>query len=138
MHGVLVHSALTIKNGTSANVVANVVGYGAMNTMTPRRTRASREDSHVYEYARAVLADLMREYGTTQTELGKILGEAQRTISDRLHGRSRLTLADIYKLAIYFQKAPEEFFPGPFILEDSSAWTRIRHALTWSNLAWAS
>lgn len=103
-----------------------------MNTMTTRRVRVSREDNHVYEYARGVLADLMREHGTTQTELGKVLGEAQRTISDRVIGRSRLALADVFKLAIYYQVSPQDFFPGPITLEQSSAWTRIRHTMTCS------
>lgn len=102
-----------------------------MNTTT-RRRRLAEDHDQVYEHARAVLVDLMREHGTTQTELGKVLGEAQRTISDRVIGRSRLTLADVFRLAIYFQKSPEDFFPGPITLERSSAWTRIRHALTWT------
>lgn len=72
----------------------------------------------------------MAEHGTTQTELGRAMGQSQRFVSDRVIGRANMTLADVFKLASYYGVAPAEFFPAPRSNEVSvSACTRGAYPL---------
>lgn len=78
-------------------------------------------DVDVFEYARNVMRRYMKERGTTQMDLVPVLGVVQVAVSARVIGRTKLTLADIHRLARYWDVDPREFFPtgGSW-----SAWTR--------------
>jgi plasmid maintenance system antidote protein VapI len=78
-------------------------------------------DVDVFEYARDVMRRLMQERGTTQMTLVPVLGMVQVRVSDRVRGRTKLTLADIHRLARYWGVDPREFFPTSV---SESAWTR--------------
>lgn len=79
-------------------------------------------------YARATMRRLMKERRTTQMDLVPVLGIAQVSISDRVRGRTPLTLADIERLARYWGVAPVEFFPSNE--EYVSACTRLGQVST--------
>lgn len=83
-------------------------------------TIASEVD--VFDYARNTMRRLMKERGTTQMNLVPILGMVQVRVSDRVRGRTKLTLADIHRLARYWDIDPREFFPTS---ESVSACTRL-------------
>lgn len=82
-------------------------------------------DVDLCEYARATMRRLMQERRTTQMDLVPVLGIVQVSVSDRVRGRTPLTLADIGKLARYWDVEPQEFFTGG----SSSACTRTLYAL---------
>lgn len=65
---------------------------------------------------------LMTERGTTQMNLVPVLGMVQVMVSDRVRGRTRLTLADIHRLARYWEIDPREFFPTS---GSEFAWTTL-------------
>ena len=67
-------------------------------------------DDEAYDIAREVLDHLLRTRGVTEAELAQALGLAQNTVSDRRRGRSKLTLSDIRRAALYFGVSPAEFF----------------------------
>lgn len=69
-------------------------------------------DVDVFEFARLVLRRLMQERHTTQMDLVPILGVVQVAVSDRVRGRTNLTLLDIHRLARYWDVDPREFFPS--------------------------
>ena len=66
----------------------------------------------VFENARYVLAQLMDERGVKQVELAAVLKMPQPRISERLSGRSRLTLAEVDRAARYFKVPHNVFFEG--------------------------
>jgi hypothetical protein len=80
-------------------------------------------DLDVFDYARQVMRRLMKERGTTQMQLVPVLGMVQVSVSDRVRGRTHLTLADIHRLARYWEVDPREFFP--VTAGSSSACTRL-------------
>lgn len=80
-------------------------------------------DVDVYEFARDVMRRLMKERGTTQMNLVPVLGMVQVMVSDRVRGRTRLTLADIHRLARYWDVDPREFFPTTS--SSARVWTSI-------------
>lgn len=69
-------------------------------------------DDEAYDTAREVLDYLLRERGITEAELAKALGLAQNTVSDRRRGRSKLTLSDIRRAALFFGVSPALFVEG--------------------------
>lgn len=75
------------------------------------------------EHARQTMKRLMKERRTTQMDLVPVLGIVQVSISDRVRGRTPLTLSDIERLARYWGVHPVEFFPS--IEEYVSACTRL-------------
>lgn len=64
----------------------------------------------------ARVAELMKEHGTTQKQLGTALGIPQQRIHESLHGRRRFSVADLCKLAEYFNVTPGELLAGPDVL----------------------
>lgn len=70
-------------------------------------------DHEVFETARVVLLHLITESGLRRGEdVAPALKMAPTTLSDRLSGRSHLTLADIHRAASYFNVSPRVFFEG--------------------------
>lgn len=90
-------------------------------------------DVDVFEYAREVMRRLMQERGTTQMDLVPVLGIVQVAVSARVIGRTKLSLADIHRLARYWKVDPREFFPTS---ESVSACTPL--ALVSGGFAWAA
>lgn len=76
-------------------------------------------DDALATYARGVLKQLMRERGVTQIDLEGVLNLRQVSISDRIRGRTPLTLVDIHRLARHFDVAPTEFFPSTSVYESA-------------------
>jgi HTH-type transcriptional regulator/antitoxin HigA len=75
---------------------------------------AAYEDEHVPtpDVSEAdVLRELIRTNGLSQTELAKVVGIAQSTISAVLTGGRSLTKGQILKLARFFGVAPAAFLP---------------------------
>jgi transcriptional regulator with XRE-family HTH domain len=62
--------------------------------------------------ARAALTHLMRERGVTQVELARVLDVTQVAVSDRVRGRTPLTLADLDRLSRFFDVEPSTFVSG--------------------------
>lgn len=69
-------------------------------------------DVDVFEFARFEMRRLMQERRTTQMDLVPVLGVVQVAVSDRVRGRTNLTLLDIHRLARYWDVDPREFFPA--------------------------
>lgn len=71
-------------------------------------------DLDVCEYARVAMRRFMQEHGTTQMDLVPVLGIVQVAVSDRVRGRTPLTLTDIGRLARYWDVDPREFVAPTF------------------------
>lgn len=69
-------------------------------------------DVDVFEVARQTVRALMDEHELRQEDLAPVVGMTQQVLSDRLRGRSRLTLAEVQRLASYFEVSPLAFFNG--------------------------
>lgn len=69
-------------------------------------------DDVLADRARAVLRQLMKERGATQVQLAPVLGLTQVGVSDRVRGRTPLTLLDIERLADFFDVEPAVFVPA--------------------------
>jgi transcriptional regulator with XRE-family HTH domain len=70
-------------------------------------------DHEVFETARLVLIQLIEESGLRRGEdVAAALRMAPTTLSDRLAGRTHLTLADIHRAADFFNVSPQVFFTG--------------------------
>lgn len=54
------------------------------------------------------VAELLRERSITQQQLGDALGLPQQAIHKSLHGLRRFTVADLCKLAAFFQLTTDE------------------------------
>ena len=54
------------------------------------------------------VAEAMREHHTTQAQLAEVLGIPQQAISARLRGMTRFSIADLAKMADYFNCTPGE------------------------------
>jgi hypothetical protein len=77
-----------------------------------RMMRSMAHDDDVFEIARLTLRQLMDERELRQEDLAPVIGLTQQVLSDRLRGRSRLTLAEVQRLAHYFGVSPLAFFNG--------------------------
>lgn len=75
------------------------------------------DDVDVFEHARLVLAYLMHHRDLRQEDLAPILRISQPRVSDRLLGKSRLTIAEIDRAARYFD-VPHAVFFDPEISEE--------------------
>lgn len=73
-------------------------------------------DADPFEVARLQLQRLREMHQLTQEDLASILGLHQARVSDRLGGRSKLTIADIHRAARYFGVSPAVFFEMPEVL----------------------
>lgn len=78
-------------------------------------------DLDVCDHARQVMRRLMQERGTTQMDLAPVLGVVQVSVSKRVLGRTPLTLADIGRLARYWDVDPREFVPST----SESVWEHV-------------
>jgi hypothetical protein len=87
------------------------IRYGYHDGM-PRAAKPDKADV-AFDYARSVLRQLMEDRGVNQVQLADVLGIPQSAISDRLRGRTNLTLADLRRLALFFGVSPRVF-----VLED--------------------
>lgn len=54
------------------------------------------------------VAEIMRERSITQAQLADVLGHPQQAISARLRGMTRFSIADLAKMADYFNCTPGE------------------------------
>lgn len=61
----------------------------------------------------ARVAALMLDRGITQQQLGQAIGLPQQAIHKSLHGQRRFSVADLCKLAKYFDVTPGELLAGP-------------------------
>lgn len=62
------------------------------------------------------VAALMQDRGITQQQLGQALGLPQQAIHKSLNGLRRFSVADLCKLATYFDITPGELLAGPDVL----------------------
>lgn len=62
------------------------------------------------------VASLMQDRGITQQQLGQAIGLPQQAIHKSLHGLRRFSVADLCKLATYFDVTPGELLAGPDVL----------------------
>lgn len=84
------------------------------------------------EQARDALRRLMRERGTTQVQLADVLGITQVAVSTRVTGRTPLSLADIHRLARFWDVDPREF------LTSGSEFACTTLVLLSGDFAWAA
>ena len=70
-------------------------------------------DDDVFDRARRVLGSLMEQAGMRQEDLAPELGLAQTTLSDRLRGRSKMTIAEVHRAAQLFEVPAQAFFEEP-------------------------
>lgn len=62
------------------------------------------------------VAALMKAHGVTQQQLGDAVGLPQQAIHKSLTGQRRFNVADLCKLATYFDVTPGELLAGPDVL----------------------
>lgn len=64
----------------------------------------------------ARVAALMKENGTTQSELAAALGLPQQRISESLNNRRRFTVSDLCNISMFYNVTPGELLAGHDVL----------------------
>lgn len=88
------------------------------------------------DVARLQLQHLREEHNLGQADLAEIMGISQPRVSDRLSGRSALSVTEIARLADHFGISPAFFFEAPQALPGRRRISRKRTGENFAQSRW--